>query len=82
MTAENEVSQVLHLLDNAVLTYYGYYPKAERDIGPYFDPKAVNSGTNASPMNDSSSVILRQLQTMISNFHDIYKQEFEKQAVA
>lgn len=79
--AENEIDQVLHYLQTAVLTYYGYFPKSERNVGPYFNRSLGIDGINASSMQESKSVNLRQLQELISNFFDVYKQKFEKKVV-
>lgn len=81
VTAENEIQMAMLALQRGALSYYMLYPKAENDVGPYIDQNLALEGTEASSMQESKSVILRQAQTIISNFHDVYKQEFERKAV-
>lgn len=78
MSAENALHVALAALQRGALTYYMLYPTKEDDIGRYLDENLALEGTDASSMQESKSVVLRQLQTIISNFNDVYKQEFEK----
>lgn len=81
MSAENALQMALKTLQRGALTYYMLYPATEEDVGPYLDNNVALEGTDASSMQESKSVILRQLQIIVSNFNDVYKQEYEKIAV-
>ena len=81
MSAENALHMAIVALQRGALTYYQFYPTAEEDVGPYLNKALALEGTDASSMQESKSVTLRQLQMIISNFNDVYKQEFEKTAV-
>ena len=80
-SAENEIQRVMHALQQAILVYYGYFPATEKDLGLYLDNSLALEGGNAASMQESKSVILRQLQHIISSFYDVYKQKFETQVV-
>jgi hypothetical protein len=76
--AENEIQMAMLALQRGVLAYYMIYPKTERDVGTYVDRSVALEGTNASSAQESKSIIMRQLQTIISNFHDVYKKRYEE----
>ncbi|MBO7693459.1 MAG: hypothetical protein J6T10_12585 [Methanobrevibacter sp.] len=78
ITAENEIQMAMLALQRGVLAYYMFYPKTERDVGTYVDRSLALEGTNASSAQESKSIIERQLQAMISNFHDVYKKRYEE----
>ena len=81
ITAENEIQMAMLALQRGVLSYYMLYPKTERDVGTYVDRSVALEGTNASSAQESKSIIMRQLQTIISNFHDVYKKRYEEYVV-
>lgn len=78
ITAENEIQMAMLALQRGVLAYYMFYPKTERDVGTYVDRSLALEGTNASSAQESKSIIERQLQAIISNFHDVYKKRYEE----
>ena len=78
ISAENEIQMAMLALQRGVLSYYILYPKTERDVGTYIDRSLAAEGTNASSAQESKSIIMRQIQTVISNFHDVYKKRFEE----
>ena len=78
MSAENEIQMAMLALQRGVLAYYMVLPKTERDVGTYIDRSLAAEGTNASSAQESKSIIMRQLQTVISNFHDVYKKRYEE----
>lgn len=77
MSAENEIQMAKRCLQRGLMSYRGLDPVAEEDVGAYVTGTVALEGTEASSMKESRSVVLRQLQTVISGFHDVYKQEFE-----
>ena len=80
MSAENELQQAKLWLQRGVMSYYGLDPIAENDVGAYLDKSLALEGTDASSMKESKSVILRQIETVIEDFHSVYKQAYQHEA--
>ena len=80
MNPSDEIQMAKLALQRGYMVFNEMYYTSEEDVGAFIDSALALEGTEASSMKESKSIIMRQLQQIISNFHDIYKQEFEKKA--